>query len=105
MTKEEALKVIETKLAQIRKLISECETIADESQNSFYFSVEYGMGGTYYPKKPMSRQEALDLLKNGKALTQKQKDLIAGILQRDEDNIDDDWTSSYEGWQSSSNNC
>ena len=53
MSKEEANKLLADKLAEAKKLISECEDIADKHGLSFSSPVnEYGMGGHYYGKGP-----------------------------------------------------
>lgn len=79
--KKEAFKQIEEKTKAAHALIQEAEKLADQAGVCFGFSLAYGMGGTYYPKKTAEeRKEA------------KEKD---------------DWydSDSNEGWQSSSSSC
>ena len=45
---DKASKEIATKLREARKLITECEQIADRHGLEFNFDTAYGMGGTYY---------------------------------------------------------
>ena len=73
-TRKTADKQITDLLSQARSLITQAENIADENGITFTFSLEYGMGGTYYP--------------HGR-----------------ENDGDDEWDSSYEGWVSSSSQC
>lgn len=74
----EAMIKIEEKTKAAYALIKEAEAIADEAQVAFSFSLEYGMGGTYYPKRNPESTEATE---------------------------GGDWYDSYEGWQSSSSQC
>lgn len=69
-----ASRLIATYVAQAYAAIAEAQKLADETGVTFSFSVNYGMGGTYYPAK-----------------------------KTDED--DGDWSSSSEGWISSSESC
>ena len=48
-TRKTADQQIADLLSQARSLISQAENIADENGVTFSFSLEYGMGGTYYP--------------------------------------------------------
>jgi hypothetical protein len=48
-TRKTADKQITDLLSQARSLITQAENIADENGITFTFSLEYGMGGTYYP--------------------------------------------------------
>lgn len=48
-TRKTADKQISDLLSQARSLITQAEDIADENGVTFSFSLEYGMGGTYYP--------------------------------------------------------
>ena len=53
MSKEEANKLLAEKLVEAKKLIAECEDIADKHGLSFSSPVgEYGMGGTYQGRGP-----------------------------------------------------
>jgi len=79
--------------------LREAENIANKTGESFDFDVSYGMGGTYYPKKPMTRNEALELLKSKAPLTEEQRSDIAVALEDDEDNYGE------TGWVSSSSMC
>lgn len=81
MTKQEASKEIARKLAEARKLITECEQIADDAGVDFSWGgPSYGMGGYYNPKpKPEDTTEEDD---------------------------DNSWCSSDSyGWKSSSESC
>ena len=51
LSKEEALKIIATKMGQAEALISECEDLADEHDVDFSFHPAYGMGGWYKGEK------------------------------------------------------
>lgn len=53
MTLHEASRQIADKLEQAKKLVGECEQIADDNGLDFSFnpSDAYGMGGTYTSKK------------------------------------------------------
>lgn len=42
--------LIQSKLEEIQKLFTETEKIAEEAGVTFDFSLEYGMGGTFYPE-------------------------------------------------------
>lgn len=48
-TRKTADKQISDLLSQARSLITQAEGIADDNGVTFSFSLEYGMGGTYYP--------------------------------------------------------
>ena len=48
-TRKTADKHITDLLSQARSQITQAENIADENGITFTFSLEYGMGGTYYP--------------------------------------------------------
>ena len=90
--------------------IHEAENIADETGVGFTFSVEYGMGGYYNPKKKapkvMTRQEAIEILASGKSLSSAEKEEIAAAIEKNFEPSDDDWDDSEEsGWVSSSANC
>lgn len=45
-----AMSRINELVKQAHDLIAQAEKIADENKVTFDFSVEYGVGGTYYPK-------------------------------------------------------
>lgn len=91
-------------VTQAYNAIAEAEKIADQLGVSFDFDVAYGMGGTYYPKrKPkMTRTAALELLRNGAALTIAEREEIARVLNDEDDN---DGYYGEEGWNSSSSMC
>ena len=57
MSQEEAQRKLDERLAKIRELLLECETIAEESQVNFALNVAYGMGGNYYPHPDGKRYE------------------------------------------------
>jgi hypothetical protein len=65
------------------------------------------MSGHYYPKRPISRAEALRLIETGATLTDQQRMQIANILRSNPADEDDEWeeSSAYEGWTSSSQMC
>lgn len=47
VSQKEANEVIAKKVAQIEKLISECEGIAKDAKVTFSIDLAYGMGGYY----------------------------------------------------------
>lgn len=47
MTSTEAKKEIQKLLAHARDLITQAEKLANDHQVTFYFAVDYGMGGEY----------------------------------------------------------
>lgn len=51
MSVKEANKQIAERIAAAEQLISEAESIADDSNLEFSFGLSYGMGGTYYPNR------------------------------------------------------
>ena len=57
LDKREALKKINEKTNEADKLIEEATEIADQYGISFSFSVAYGMGGVYHPKKQQDNWE------------------------------------------------
>jgi hypothetical protein len=68
-------------LKQVRTLIGEAESIADEAGTGFSFSLAYGMGGWYVTRKEAAENADVDLEANP------------------------GWEASNAGWQSSSSNC
>lgn len=102
LTKEEAQSKINENVKKIYEIFAETEALADKYSIGFGFSPAYGMGGHYNPKKPMTREEALRLIKSGEELTQEQRDNIVIVLESPESD-EDDWNGS--GWVSSSQNC
>lgn len=73
-----AIEEIAQKTQAAEALIREATVIADKAGISFYFSVERGMGGTYWPK--LSEEES----------------------KSDENGY---YNSDFQGWQSSSEDC
>ena len=97
MTREK----IDFHVQQAYDAIAEAVAAADESGLSFDFSVEYGMGGTYYPKsKKMTKPQALKLLSSGAPLTQAQRVEIADAIENH-----NSYHNEQVGWSSSSHNC
>ena len=88
-------------VSALNQAMNEAMAEADATGTSFSFYPAYGMGGTYYPKKPMSREDALELLRSGRALSAEDAEKIARTLDTD----DDSYYGSYEGWRSSSSDC
>lgn len=88
MSKQDAYREISQKLAQAKSIIRECEKIADETGESFSWSLGYGMGGTYRPANQLQIQ-ALN------KLTEEEKEALD--LQ--------DLEVEKGGWNSSSSNC
>lgn len=76
--KQEASKEISKHVEDAYDSIKKAEDLADKFGIEFGFSLEYGMGGTYYPKANPDTEATEE---------------------------EDDWKSSYEGWQSSSSMC
>jgi len=89
MQKRDAYKEISNKLAQAKALIKDCEKIADETGESFNWSLGYGMGGVYKPTNKIKVQ-ALE------KLTDEEKE-VPGL-----DNLS---REVIGGWSSSSENC
>lgn len=86
--------------------LNKAAEISELTGESFRFSVEYGMGGTYYPKGGgMSKTKALELLSSGRSLSDLEKSAIRKAIE--EETILDDQDSGYEftGWTSSSSQC
>lgn len=115
-TKKQAEAQIQTHLDNAKNQINQAEKLADEHGVSFYFSVEYGMGGTYYPpKKPvlLTRQEAIERLAADDYLSEAEIESLRGVLKNTrtlKDSYNLDWNDSsydsdYQGWVSSGNNC
>lgn len=50
MNKREVISQIASKVDLAMSLIRDAESIADENDVSFNFSLGYGVGGTYYPR-------------------------------------------------------
>lgn len=101
MSVQEADKLIAEKLSEAHDLINECEKLADQHNTTFDFSVNYGMGGTYYGKKrPKSSIKQAALAK----LTVEEREAL-GLVNEDEDDGDSDEWDSSGGWESSSQNC
>jgi hypothetical protein len=75
MDQKAAYEKIAELVKQAHEKIKEAEGLADEHGCEFSFSLEYGMGGTYYPKQKPDTEDA------------------------------DRWESSDEGWVSSSARC
>ena len=88
MSKQQAYKEISDKLVQAKNLIKECEKLADETGESFTWSLGYGMGGTYRPANKIQIQ-ALS------KLTEEEKEALD--LQ--------DVEAEKGGWNSSSMRC
>ena len=88
MQKRDAYKEISNKLAQAKALIKDCEKIADETGESFNWSLGYGMGGVYKPANKIKVQ-ALE------KLTDEEKEVL-GV---------GNMTMPNGGWSSSSENC
>lgn len=88
MQKRDAYKEISDKLVQAKNLIKECEKIADETGETFTWSLGYGMGGVYKPTNKLKVQ-ALE------KLTDEEKEVL-GI---------GNMTTPNDGWSSSSEDC
>ena len=55
LLKKQGTRLLAEKEEQIRALLKECETIAEEYDVTFYWQgPTYGMGGGYYPKSSYS---------------------------------------------------
>jgi len=74
--RNEAKNLIEEKLNQINDLVNECKELADEYELDFYLNPSGNGGVNYYSTKNLFKEDS-----------------------------DDDWSSSSEGWVSSSDNC
>lgn len=97
MTKE-VTEYLDEAYAALKNAVRE----ADKTGKAFDFSVAYGMGGRYYPKKhKMTRTEALNHLRGGLTLSDEKRLEIARVLDEDED----DSYNDEEGWVSSSQSC
>lgn len=57
---EDLQKQVQEKLAQARKLLEECEALAE--QGGFEFSFDFP-GTTYYPKNLFSKEEVIEQIK------------------------------------------
>jgi hypothetical protein len=59
ITKEEANKIISEKMVEVKKLISECEQLANDHELEFNSPTDgvYGMGGYYKGQKPTSNDD------------------------------------------------
>ncbi len=88
VNKQEAYKVISNNLAQAKALIKECERLADETGESFTWSLGYGMGGTYRPANKIQMQALAKL-------TDEEKEALEI----------NDFPVRKGGWNSSSDNC
>ncbi len=90
-----------------RLLLNKAERVADTHHITFDFSVNYGMEGTYYPKKhSYNKNELLAMIENGSFsnLDYDTKHAAISVLSGEEENTD--WNSSSESvWISSSSNC
>jgi len=87
MNKQKAAKEIAEKTAEAMRLVRECEKIADENDIDFSFSVSYGMGGTYVPKRQ-------------KPAEKNRKSSVGSCWGGN-----DDYDNRESGWQASSNSC
>lgn len=74
--RNEAKKSIEEKISQISDLVNECKELADEYELDFYLNPSGNGGVNYYSPKNLFKGDS-----------------------------EDDWSSSSEGWVSSSDNC
>lgn len=95
---------INSLLTEVYAKIQDAELVADETGETFRFSLGYGMGGTYYPKKPlkMSKADALKLLRTEKNLSEEQRNEIAEAIDGENEN---DYYNGRSGWVSSSQQC
>jgi len=108
VTRDQARIQINTYVEEAYASIKKAEAVADTHGISFDFNLGYGMGGTYSPKRPMTRDEALKLVESGQTLTDTQRAQVVAVLRSNPNDSDDAWSESsyYEpGWNSSSSMC
>ncbi len=115
---KEERKVMEDKntitywVKQAYAALAEAAKIADRESTNFHFDLG-GTAVTYYPKRPeppLTKSEALSILKSGRSLSDGEKERIVDAIERGSVANDDDWESSgwessNEGWMSSSDLC
>lgn len=109
MNAKEAEAKINELVKQAYELIGEAETLADEHQIGFDFSLGYGMGGYFNPTpKALTRKEAIELLAKSDELSEDMKYACKEAIENTEQD-DDSWCPSngYDtyGWCSSSSSC
>lgn len=100
MNKEETQTEIKRLVAKAKEQITQAEALADKHGIIFDFSVAYGMGGSYYPQKLITKEHALELIRTNQ-ITDENRETVAQVLE----DGSSAWYGSEEGWQSSSQQC
>jgi hypothetical protein len=105
MDRQEAQRKINEHVQEAHAALKRAESVADMFGIEFSFDVGcYGAGATYYPER-FTREKALELIESGRDLTPEERTKVADVLRNPDEYEEDEWRSSYTGWQSSSSMC